>query len=100
MKSNSQQYLLETRPSAQLSLQQAVLWYLGLMQNYRTPRQQDCKLHYCRNTEPPHNGDEDPEPERTIRQKKQGDINCMEEKGGKNGMYAQLQDPKSTAKAP
>ena len=54
-------------------------------------------MHYCRNTEPPHNGDEDPEPERTIRQKKQGDINRMEEKWGKNGMYAQLQDPKSTA---
>ena len=52
-------------------------------------------MHYCRNTEPPHNGDEDPEPERTIRQKKQGDINCMEEKKGKNGMYAQLQDPKT-----
>ena len=84
------------------------------MQNYRTPRlqpsptetgqhktkdQQDCKLHYCRNTEPPRNGDEDLESERTIRQKKQGDINCMEEKRGKNGMYAQLQDPKSTAKA-
>ena len=47
---------------------------------HKTKDQQDCKLHDCRNTEPPHNGDEDPEPERTIRQKKQEDINCMEEK--------------------
>ena len=64
------------------------------MRNYRTQSPQPKHDETA-----PRNGDEDPESERTIRQKKQGDINCMEEKRGKNGMYAQLQDPKSTAKA-
>ena len=35
-------------------------------------------MHDCRNTEPWYSGHEDPELERTIRQKKQGDINNIE----------------------
>ena len=56
----------------------------------KTKAQQDCKLHDCRNTMEMvqwrwYNEDEDLEPERTIRQKKQGDINCMEERGERMG---------------
>ena len=67
----------------------------------RDTRRDTLKNWFCVNekSEQMYNGDEDQEPERTIRQKKQGDKNCMKEKEGKNGMYAQLQDPKTTAKA-
>ena len=86
---------------------------LGLIQNYRTLRlsqsptetgqhktkdQKDCKLHDCRNTDPRYNGDEDPEPEKTIRQKKQGDINCMEETGERMGCVRNYRTPRPQPK--
>ena len=67
---------------------------LGRFIKYKVAFQDSSQSQDCRNTEPQYNGDGELEPERTIRQKKGGDINCMEEKEERMACKHNYRSPK------